>query len=303
MPRKKLVAGVVFSLTCLLGVVLLIGAAWAWLNIRPQPQATKQKLFQGITYVREVRQSPRPMVIHVVTVDLREPGIAILVTPGDPGTALPVEARTTTQFLNEFGVQIAVNGDGFTPWYTNNILNYYPHPGDPVDPIGLAASRGTIYSTETSDEPVLHFARTNRARFNSQFSKMYNAISGNLMLVKQGKSLLGQAVELPDQHNIPQPRTALALDKAGRRLIIVVVDGRQPNYSEGATLAELAEIIIAYNGHDGMNLDGGGSTTLAMEGKNGRAALLNSPIHQRIPGRQRPVANHLGIFASPVVDQ
>lgn len=81
------------------------------------------------------------------------------------------------------------------------------------------------------------------------------------------------------------------------------MDGRQPNYSEGATLAELAEIIISYNGHNGMNLDGGGSTALSMEGVNGKAVLINSPIDQRIPGSQRPVANHLGIFASPVADQ
>jgi hypothetical protein len=46
-----------------------------------------------------------------------------------------------------------------------------------------------------------------------------------------------------------------------------------------------------------MNLDGGGSSTLAVEGANGRPEVLNSPIHQRIPGRERPVGNHLGIFA------
>lgn len=47
-----------------------------------------------------------------------------------------------------------------------------------------------------------------------------------------------------------------------------------------------------------MNLDGGGSTTLVMEGDNGQPVLLNSPIDSRIPGRERAVANHLGIFAS-----
>lgn len=191
MRRKNLFTGLILSLTCLIGMVLLIGATWMRLKTRPQPPATNKILFQGITYLREVRLSPRPMVIHVISVNLREPGIAFLVTPGDPGIALPVEARTTTQFLDEFGVQIAVNGDGFTPWYSHSFLNYYPHPGDRVDPIGFAASRGTIYSTETSDEPVLYFAPTNRVRFNSPFSKMYNAISGNMMWVKQGKPLVG----------------------------------------------------------------------------------------------------------------
>ena len=115
MRRKNLFTGLILSLTCLIGMVLLIGATWMRLKTRPQPPATNKILFQGITYVREVRLSPRPMVIHVISVNLREPGIAFLVTPGDPEIALPVEARTTTQFLDEFGVQIAVNGDGFTP--------------------------------------------------------------------------------------------------------------------------------------------------------------------------------------------
>jgi hypothetical protein len=95
----------------------------------------------------------------------------------------------------------------------------------------------------------------------------------------------------------PQPRTAIALDKAGKRLIIVVVDGRQPRYSQGATLVELGEIILEQGGYFGMNLDGGGSTTLVKMGDFGRPELLNSPIEHQIPGRQRPVGNHLGIFA------
>lgn len=77
-----------------------------------------------------------------------------------------------------------------------------------------------------------------------------------------------------------------------------VVDGRQPNYSEGVTLEELALLLREYGAHDAMNLDGGGSTTLVMEGDNGQPVLLNSPIDSRIPGRERAVANHLGIFAS-----
>jgi hypothetical protein len=267
------------------------------------------------------------MVIHTVTVDLRAPGIALLVTPGDPQAARPLRARTTTQFLSEFGLQVAVNGDGVTPWRSNSLLDYYPRPGDPVDPIGLAASRGTAYSADTDAEPTLYISRTNQARFEAPVGRVYNAISGNLMLIRQGRAADGLEIELALQRQTegraadrrwgekrvtpqptqagepsetidrPQPRTAVALDQRGRRLIIVVVDGRQPNYSEGATLAELAGILLAKGGYTGMNLDGGGSSTLAVEGSGGRPALLNTPIDQGIPGRQRPVGNHLGIFA------
>jgi exopolysaccharide biosynthesis protein len=194
--------------------------------------------------------------------------------------------------LNEYNQQIAINGDGFRPWRSYSLLNYYPHSGDPVSPIGLAASEGTVYHSAAENLPVLYIARTNQARFNTPTGRVYNAISGSQMLVEQGK-----VVAIADEN--PEPRTAVALDKAGKRLILIVVDGRQPNYSEGATLTELGEIIIEQGGYFGMNLDGGGSTTLVKEGGFGRAEVLNSPIDHRIPGWQRPVGNHLGITANP----
>jgi hypothetical protein len=45
-----------------------------------------------------------------------------------------------------------------------------------------------------------------------------------------------------------------------------------------------------------MNLDGGGSSTLVIEGEDGQPVILNSPIDHYIPGTERPVANHLGIY-------
>lgn len=295
MARKISLMVILAGGACLVASVFSIVAAYAWVNLHPQPRPATQTFFQGIEYVRQVRQSPRPMVIHIIHVDLQQPGIGFMVTPGDPDQELPLTARTTSQFLREFRVQLAINGDGFTPWWSNSIFNYYPHSGDRVDPIGFAASLGKAYSDPTDAEPVLYIARTNRARFNTPIGKIYNAISGNLMLVEQGRLVTSLDSE-------PQPRTAIALDKAGKRLIIVVVDGRQPRYSQGATLVELGEIILEQGGYFGMNLDGGGSTTLVKMDANGKPELLNSPIEHQIPGRQRPVGNHLGIFAEKTGD-
>jgi hypothetical protein len=290
MARKISFVVILAGIACLAGSVFSIVAAYAWVNLHPQPKPINQTLYKGIEYVRQVRQSPRPMVIHIVRVDLQQPGIGFLVTPGEPDQELPLKARTTSQFLKEFRVQLAINGDGFTPWWSDGLFDYYPHSGDRVDPIGFAASLGKAYSDPTDAEPVLYIARTNRARFNTPIGKIHNAISGNLMLVEQGR--LASSLD-----SEPQPRTAIALDKAGKQLIIVVVDGRQPRYSQGATLVELGEIILEQGGYFGMNLDGGGSTTLVKMGANGKPELINSPIEHQIPGRQRPVGNHLGIFA------
>jgi hypothetical protein len=290
MKRKVVLSVVLISLACLV-VVGARMAGWLWSSVRPQPAEKNQTLFEGITYLRDTRQSPRSMVIHVVKVNLRQKRLSFLVTPGDPEADLPVKARTTSQFLQDYGLQLAINGDGFTPWHTNNLLDYYPHPGDLVDPVGFAASKGQIYSQNPGNEPILYIARDNRARFNSPLGGIYNAVSGNAMLVEDGKVLKG----LDDS---VQPRTAIALDERRRQLIIVLVDGRQPNYSEGITLDELAKLIVEFGGYTAMNLDGGGSTTLVIEDSNGKAKVLNSPIDQYIPGRERTIGSHLGIYAS-----
>ena len=293
MIRKKPLFFLLLIFLCMLVSVTILGGLFglSWLSLvpRPQPKPVTQSLFEGVKYQREALGSPRSMVIHVVTVDLRAPGIRLLVTPGDPKAERSLKARTTSQFLNEFGVQLAINGDGFTPWYSNNLLDYYPHTGDSVEPIGFAASQGTVYSEESEGQPVLYFSRTNQVRFGLPTGKIYNAISGNLMIVQDGRVL-------PDLEGQTEPRTAIGVDKRGKNLVLVVVDGRQPGYSEGATLEELASILVEHGAYIGMNLDGGGSSTLVME-RGSRPAVLNTPINNGIPGRERPVGNHLGIYA------
>jgi hypothetical protein len=79
------------------------------------------------------------------------------------------------------------------------------------------------------------------------------------------------------------PRTALGLDREGR-YIIVVVDGRQKFHSTGMTLTELAYTMQKLGAVDAMNLDGGGSTALAI-----RNQVVNKPSD----GSERSVSNAL----------
>ncbi|OAH13151.1 phosphodiester glycosidase family protein [Streptomyces jeddahensis] len=65
--------------------------------------------------------------------------------------------------------------------------------------------------------------------------------------------------------NVRQPRTMAGIDKRGR-LLLVTVDGRQPGVSEGFTLAEAASFMRSLGAVDALNLDGGGSTAMAVGG-------------------------------------
>lgn len=295
MRNKVLIAGLIIALLCLLAAGMAAGGALLWRRAPDLFSAGSGPAYQGISIEREVRSTPRPLVIHIVTVDLNAPGIGVLVTPGDPQDDYPLRAQTTSRYLDEYDLQLAINGDGFIYEGVGGLVDDSPEPGNPADVIGYAASEGEVYSRAMGDQPVLYFTRGSKARFNEPFNNVYNAISGDSMLVERGASVAQTSSDI-------HPRTAVALDRPNRRLMLFVIDGRQPGYSEGVTLAELAEIIIEHGGYTAMNMDGGGSTTLVVAGSNGSPNVINSPIHQGIPGRERPVANHLGFFARPRQD-
>lgn len=282
----------------ILGIIAVISICAASFLLysrgRPAQIPTKREVFEGVTYRRIVRYVPRPMVAHVLIIDRKVRGMKFFVTSPDSEGERPLKARTTSQFLEEFDLQIAINGDGFTPWWSHSPVDYYPHVGDSIAPLGLAASNGNIYSmgveTEIGGEPTLFISRRNGLWFNDLPKNVYSAISGERMLVVKGE----RASDLDDEEL--QPRTAIGINRNGRYLILVVVDGRQPFYSDGATFADLAALMLRQKAFFAMSLDGGGSSTMVIEGEDGRPVILNSPIDLYIPGRERPVGNHFGVY-------
>ena len=256
-------------------LAFVFGGYQVWMRTRPQPAELETALFEGVTYIRETRSEPRPLVIHVVKIDLDAEGIGFFVTPGEPTGGREMKARTTSGFLEEFDLQLAVNGDYFEPWEYFPPWNYYPKKGDPVDVKGFASSNGDIYSTGEVNRPTLYISEDNQAHFDGPIDDIYNAISGNFLLLYQGE-VQGRELTHP-YHTSPHPRTALALDQTAETLIIVAIDGRQPNYSEGVAMSELAEIIRDYGGYMAVNLDGGGSTDLVIDGQGGRPRNLELP--------------------------
>ncbi|MEV2212883.1 phosphodiester glycosidase family protein [Streptomyces sp. NPDC050997] len=71
--------------------------------------------------------------------------------------------------------------------------------------------------------------------------------------------------------NARQPRSLAGVDGMGR-LILATVDGRQTGGSEGFTLYEAAEFMRSLGAVQALNLDGGGSTAMAVRG-----TLVNNP--------------------------
>ncbi len=259
----------------------------------PQPVPVNQKYFnKKVRYIREIYESPRKMIVHVLVIDTFADGINFLVTPPDQASdAAPLCARTTTEFLQKYGMDIAINGDGYLIVDPANAPGLScPDGRDLLDPNSYAASEGTVYSQRLNrDRPILYLNRKGRSSFNALSGSVFNAISGDRMLVEKGQI----PANLDD--TVLEPRTAIGVSSNGRWMLWIVVDGRQPGYSEGCTLTELADMLIKYGGaYNAINLDGGGSSAIVLK-KSGVADVLNSPIEGGIAGKERMIANHLGV--------
>ena len=226
-------------------------------------------------------------------VDLDAPGLSFFVTPGDPTKELPLRARTTSEFLEEFHLQVAINGDFFEPWYSHHPLSCFPHSGDAVKVAGPAISNGVRYSPGNPKLMTLRFSRAQRPSFTLPLEEAYNAVSGERLVA-------GGVPDIDSYHDVNgrQPRTAVGLDRDEKHLYLFVVDGRQPSYSEGMSLVDLAALAVQVGAFTAMNLDGGGSSAMVVERREGGARTLDSPIHTRVPHRERWVGNHFGIFAA-----
>ncbi|KAB8332675.1 phosphodiester glycosidase family protein [Scytonema tolypothrichoides VB-61278] len=291
--RRLLLAIGIGLLALLLSPLIFYG--WRCF-LRPPRTDIEQILFRGITYKRYPLSTPRPAMIHIVTIDLKTPGVKPLVTPGEPKpTDRETTAQKTSDFLKEFKLQLAINASYFHHFHEKSPWEYYPHSGDPSYPIGEAISNGDRYSPPEPNFPVLCFSPQNRVQIlNSDKCPegTVQGVAGNQLLIYRGK-----AIDDNSKDDKPYPRVAAAVNREGTKLWLILVDGKQPLYSEGITIAELRKIVADLGAYTALNLDGGGSTTLVMGTDHG-SKVLNAPIHTRVPMRERPVANHLGFYAA-----
>ena len=118
-------------------------------------------------------------------------------------------------------------------------------------------------------------------------------LGGGPHLIKDGRPLgAGEAntegFSGPDFTFKRHPRTAAGTRPDGT-IVLVTVDGRQPNVSVGMTVDELAALMLELGCADAINLDGGGSTTMVVQGR-----VVNNPSDA---AGERPVSDALLVFA------
>ena len=221
------------------------------------------------TGVRHLHRSTANQNINALLIDLCAAGVSVRATAWDE------RGRTASSFGGLVGAQAAANGDFYNPGsYTTVGIAMHAGalwPGGVDDwrttPVGFGAGRVEIHhqSADIGPEPW-----------------MQEIVSGQTLLVWDGAVAAGPG-------GSRDPRTAVGLSADRRTLILVVVDGRQGSMI-GMTFEELAGLLIELGAHTGVNLDGGGSSTMWLQ----HAGVVNHPSD----GGERTVANHLAIYAS-----
>lgn len=241
-------------------------------------------IFQGIELRDLASDKPRMMRGYAMRIDLKAPGIEFIATPGNGDAPGETTSTFTTTFLEKEHVQAAVNAAPF------NLVK--DEEGSAEDVLGLMISKGEVVSPEQAGYPSLMFTKDNRvsiAESSGDRKDIFNAVSGFQIVLTNGE------VRGTDQRFAP--RTAAGVTEDGRYLLLLVIDGRQTDWSIGATTPEVGAWLKALGAREGINLDGGGTTTMAVENLEGKAEVINRTIHKNIPGNLRPSGSHLGIYA------
>lgn len=151
---------------------------------------------------------------------------------------------------------------------------------------GNGSSKAFLDSTILVNDTIIIFISTNPFK-----GTIHNMTGGGPTLIINGTIPSGLQTAV-------HPRTAIGFNQDSTKVFFVTVDGRQPGFSVGMSLPELADYMLSIGCYNAINLDGGGSTTMVV-----RDRVVNSPSDA---AGERSVANALlavsEIYASEIVD-
>jgi len=177
-----------------------------------------------------------------------------------------------------------------------DFLARHLHPGDRVSfvlavaPVGETERAVQVAALPRSGRDLPSRAGAGISRSAWLWAQVPQAVGGGPHLLVNGQIAVDWAAEgfeagFADSLN---PRTAVGTTRDGHRLLLVTVDGRQA-FSKGVSLTNMALILKRYGAWNAINLDGGGSTAMAVGG-----LAVSNPSGA---GAERPVADMLLVYS------
>src|SRR5262245_12915625 len=283
---------------------------------------TVEHPFLGVTHITRSETSPRTIKTHIDKIDLTIPAIRFRLSP--PGGTLEAVRQTTLTYLSAQQGQVAINSHFFLPFPSADLNAML---------IGLAASDGNVYSAFeapvqsyalVTDAPAINIDAANHAsvvhkdvlfpdgKHVVEPVVLWNAVAGSAQIVTDGVKTIPLYIDPshPDGqltppgpanysnsnswYNLINARTAIGLSQDNQTLVLFTVD--RAGGSLGLSVGEVADILINdYGVYNALNLDGGGSTTLAMEQPLTHTRSIVNVSSDNPAGRA--VASALAVFA------
>ena len=262
------------------------------------------ELRRGVMMRAFATSKPRLMKAYVVTIDLSTPGIGFAATERaehwgermadvtNRTCLVETKRETTADFMRRrrtIGerVEVAVNTAPWSPFPA-------PPGNDFADPRGWCIANGTEVSQPAGGEGVFIVRKNGSAEIiaapkpPADTEGIAFAISGFGLIMTNGAKVVSGYYNPSGLH----PRTAFGLTADRKTLVLLVVDGRQPGYSDGADMDDLCEIMSRYGVTDAINMDGGGSSSLVVfDRSRDRPVMLN----RHRAGKTRANAVNFGI--------
>lgn len=276
------------------------------------PWDGSKELFPGIHHVFLERTEPRLMKINVVRIDLQTGLYGVCTSTKDELWNQPMpdhdpackrcktpplvvtKRQTTRNFLKENRVAgkkmvLGVNASPWGPWGCG--ASKY------AGRMGLFISQGEVLDDNDRGRPSFIVLKDGSVDFRYPGSeipndKIFISVPGFAVILDKGEVTAGAAGD-----KSCHPRTGYGLSKNRRYIYFITVDGRQKDYSMGATTGELAALLKEFGAYDGLNMDGGGSTTLAIwQEDKGNAKDNVKILNHQAGGAERANGNNLGFY-------
>lgn len=266
--------------------------------------------YQGITWVIHSESKPRPVLMRYALIDLQTPGLRFKLTP--PRGPMDTLRQSTLGFLREQSAQLAINCHFYVPYTTAeleaNLVGFAASGGVVVSPfenqpVGKAFPDQSYailpFSPALNLDPqnrpsIVHFnPNSPDSPKNRPFLEPitpWNTVSGSAQIVTDGlktiprysgpprglKPLNGYS-DANSWYDSPRARTTIGFTSNTLQMVWFTVD--QGIESGGMTVGEVADFLIQeLNIHQALNLDGGPSTSIALQDPlTGVRRLMNRP--------------------------
>ncbi|MFN5272277.1 MAG: phosphodiester glycosidase family protein [Planctomycetota bacterium] len=241
------------------------------------------RLPTGVGYEHIVRKEPRPLHIHVLQIDTQAPDLSFDVAAGDdpdgdgPAEVALAHPRDLAKKVNAIA---AINTSAWamlTDPQTGKKPGYIV--GGAADISGWVSQADRLISPPQGGYWSVWMDASKRIKIGTIASKEELQEKGvqAKWAVSGFRGILKDSQVLVEPSQVRHPRTAVGLSKDGNQFVWMVVDGRQQGYSEGVSEEELAKLLIERGCSEGINLDGGGSSSMWIRNDKDELSVANSP--------------------------